>query len=192
MYSVLISLLHCSPCATVVVGIQSSAAGSLTGTASRKHIYILYVLSVQDKDKSQGVHGEEFISFFYFTFLHTKAYVDLVVIEPSWDLHPAAISASIPPLSVQDGQGHVSVRQPPMQLVPIALPVGHPAVLGGQDCVATFGHGHLPSSPAEARAAACPGVVATGQSHIVPDLTEDFEGGGGRCGDNDGHPLKTG
>lgn len=79
-----------------------------------------------------------------------------------------------------------------MQLVPGALPVGHPAVLGGQDGVSAFGHGHLPSSPAEARAAAGLGVIATWQSHIVPNLTEDFEGGGGRCGDNHGHPLKTG
>lgn len=93
---------------------------------------------------------------------------------------------------MHNGQGHVSIRQLLLQLVPGALPVGQPAILGGQDGVRAFGPGHLPSSPAEARAEEGPGAVATGQSHIVPDLTEDFEGGGGRCGDNHGHPLKTG
>lgn len=103
-------------------------------------------------------------------------YVEFVVIEPSWDLHSAAVRASIPPLSVDDGQGHVSVRHPPPQLVPGGLPVEHGPVLGGQDGVGTFGHGHLPPSPAETLDAVSLGVIAAGQSHIVPEATEDSDG----------------
>lgn len=116
------------------------------------------------------------------TFHHAQVYVEFVVIEPSWDLHSAAVYAGISPLSVNDGQGHVSVRHPPLQLVPGGLPVDHGPILGGQDGVGTFGHGHLPPSPAETLDAVSLGVIAAGQSHIVPEATEDFDGAWRHCG----------
>lgn len=56
------------------------------------------------------------------TFLHDQVCVDFKVIEPPWDLDPAAVHTSISPLSVQDGEGHISVCHPAWQLVPGGLP----------------------------------------------------------------------
>lgn len=87
--------------------------------------------------------------FMSITFLHDKVYVGLMVIEPPWDLHPAAVHPSISPLSVHDGQGHVSVCQPSQQLVPGGLPITHSPFLEGENGLGAFGYGHLILSPTE-------------------------------------------
>lgn len=110
------------------------------------------------------------------TFLHDQVYVDFIVVEPPWDLDPAAVHPSITPLSVQDGQGHISVCHPAQQLVPGGLPEKHSPIHGGEDGVGAFGHGHLPLSPTETQDAVSLGVIPTGQSHIVPKEANDFEG----------------
>lgn len=174
--------IACSPCATLVVSIQSSVGGCSTGTAFKNiyiytHVFDIFLLLF--RIKSQRFRWRIFTSV---TFHHAQVYVELVVIEPSWDLHSAAVRASISPLSVNDGQGHVSVRHPSPQQVPGGLPVEHGPVLGGQDGVGTFGHGHLPPSPAETLDAVSLGVIAAGQSHIVTEATEDFDGAWRHCG----------
>lgn len=116
------------------------------------------------------------------TFLHDQVCVDLFVIEPPWDLQPAAVHAGIAPLSVQDGQRHVSVCHPAQQLVPGGLPEEHSPVLRGEDGVGAFGRGHESSSPTEAQDAVSPGVIPAGQSDIAPDEANDFGGAGRHCG----------
>ena len=117
------------------------------------------------------------------TFLHDQLYVDLLVIEPPWDLHPAAVHPCIRPLSVDDGQGHVSICQPAQQLVPGGLPVTHSPFLKGEDGLGAFGYGHLITSPTEMQEidALSLGVIPTGQSHIVSVEASDFKGAGRHC-----------
>ena len=72
------------------------------------------------------------------TFLHDQVCVDFMVIEPPGDLDPAAIHPPVAPLSVQDGQGNVSLRLPAQQLVPGRLSEVHSPVLGREDSVGAF------------------------------------------------------
>lgn len=114
------------------------------------------------------------------TFLNEQVCVELIVIEPPWDLDPAAVGASIAPLSIQDGQGRVSSRLPP-QLVLGGLPELYSAILWGEDGVGAFESGHRTSSPAEAQNSPSLGVVLTEQGDVVPNETGDADGAGALC-----------
>ena len=116
-----------------------------------------------------------------FTFLHEQVCVELQVIEPSWDLDPAAVHTGITPLSVQDGQRHVSARHPAPELEPGGLHGQHNPIRG-EDGSGALGIGHHALPPTETQDAVSLGVIPTGQSHIVPNEASDFNGAGRHCG----------
>lgn len=118
------------------------------------------------------------MSFKNVTFSHDQLNVDFEVIEPARDFHPAAKNPGIVPLSVDDGQGRVSVGRPAQQLEPGRAPEDRRSVLGGEDGVRASGHGHRASSPAELQNAVA-FVILAGQSHIVSVEAKDFDGAGG-------------
>lgn len=115
------------------------------------------------------------------TFLHDQVCVDLIVVEPPWDLDPAAVHTSITPLSIQDGQGHISSCLP-QQLVSGGLPDLYNPILGGEDGVEAFGHGHYVSSPAETHNTLSLGAIFTRQGDILPNEASDTHGAGAHCG----------
>ena len=106
------------------------------------------------------------------TLLNEQLDVDLVVIEPARDLHPAAVLPTITPPSVQDGEGHVSVSHPAQQLVPGRLQEQHGPVRR-ENGAGTFGAGHFRPSPTEWQGAVSLGVVPAGQRHVVPIPASD-------------------
>lgn len=116
------------------------------------------------------------------TFLDDQMCVELEVVEPSWDLDPAAVHPGVAPLGVNDGQGHVSFCDPAQQLVPQRLLDNHNPIRGGEDGVGAFGSGHLPFPPADAQHAVNVCVVPTGQSDIAAKDATDGGGALAHCG----------
>lgn len=113
-----------------------------------------------------------------FTVYYIQVYVDFLVIKHAGELHSAAVHTSITPLSVQDGQGDVTLCDPSQQLVPGGLPEDHIAVLGCEDFVGALEQWHLPMSPAETHDSFSLSIICAGQSHILSSQTSDVAG---RC-----------
>lgn len=74
-----------------------------------------------------AVHSNRLLHRF---FLHVQVYVDLQVIEPAWDLDPAAVHTSIALLSVKNSQRHIPVCHTAQQLEPGGLSQTHLPILG--------------------------------------------------------------
>lgn len=111
----------------------------------------------------------------FLTFLHDQSYVDFVVIEPAWDLHPTAVLPAVAPLSVQDGEGHISISHRAQQPVPGRLRGRHGSVRPGEDGAGAFGRGYLRPSPTEVQGAVSPGVIPAGKGDVVPIPAGDGE-----------------
>lgn len=112
------------------------------------------------------------------TFFHGQVYVDLLVVEPARNLHPAAINPRICFLSFNDGQGNVTLHDLAQQLVPGGLSESHIPIIRQEDCVATFGSGHLPVSPAETEDSVSLDIITAGQSDILANVASDCNGAG--------------
>lgn len=59
------------------------------------------------------------------TWQHIQLDLVFVIIEPAWDVHAAAIQPRVLLLDPPDGQGHVTLAEPPHQQVPLRQPAGH-------------------------------------------------------------------
>lgn len=108
--------------------------------------------------------------------MHGQVYVDFLVIEPARDLHPTAVHASITPLSVHYGEGHIAICHRAQQLVAgAAAGVGSP-ILPGHNGVGALVPGHLAFTPTEVQGTIGLGVIATRQSDIVPHKADHTDG----------------
>lgn len=96
-----------------------------------------------------------------------------VVVEPSWNIHPAPVHPGVGLLHLPDGQGHVALLQVAQQQVTLRQAAGHgrPVRLDHFAGAASAGDG--PPAPADRQLPVVLAVVVADQGHVRPHRGDD-------------------